>query len=110
MQKREPVIETVQAADVVEQMSRLLHEVARQKARVVVEENGKPLAAIISAHDLERLKFYETKREEAFKALDRTREAFKDVPDEELKREIASAIAEVRAESRRLEQQASESP
>ena len=94
MQKREPVIETIQVADVEKQLKQLLHAVARQKARVVVEENGVPTVAVISFHDFEWLKHFEARWEEGFKALDATRAAFKDVPDEELEREIAKAIAE----------------
>ena len=45
-------------------------------------------------------------REERFAVLDRIGEAFRDVPDEEIEREVAKAIAEVRAENRRRESQA----
>lgn len=43
----------------------------------------------------------ERKRDEDFKkALDATREAFRDVADEELEREISRALSEVRARRR----------
>ncbi len=42
-------------------------------------------------------------REERFAVLDRIGEAFRDVPEEEVEREVAKAIAEVRAENRRGE-------
>jgi hypothetical protein len=57
-----------------------------------VEKSGIPVAAIVSADDLERLTRLETERAEHFTALDRIREAFSDVPDEELAAEVASAV------------------
>jgi hypothetical protein len=38
-------------------------------------------------------------REKAFEIIDRMREAFKDVPEDEIEREVEKAIAEVRAEN-----------
>ena len=101
MSEREPTTQTLKASEARQQWSYLLNQVFRGETRVIVEENGTPVAAIISARDLEWLRHFEAKREEAFKALDATREAFKDVPDEELEREVARAIAEVRAENRK---------
>ena len=104
MQKRGSVTKTIQAADVQAQWSQILDQIVRRETRVVIEDGGKPLAVVISADDFEWLKHLEAKREEAFKALDATREAFKDVSAEEIEREVARAIAEVRAENRRREQ------
>jgi hypothetical protein len=42
----------------------------------------------------------DAEREERFKALDATRDAFRDVPPEELEREVEKALAEVREENR----------
>lgn len=110
MRTREPITETINATDAKEQWGRILGRVALRETRVIVEENGIPVPAMISARDLERLEVFEAEREEDFKAIDRMREAFKDVPDEELEREIACAIAEVRAENRKREQQGSDVP
>ncbi len=55
---------------------------------------------ISPAYDLEFLVQKEKQREEDFKALDAVREAFNDVPDEELEREIARAVSAVHARSR----------
>ncbi len=43
----------------------------------------------------------EKRLEENFKALDATRAAFKDVPDEELEREVVKAVKWARAEIRK---------
>ena len=44
------------------------------------------------------VKAMEEQRERDFAALDRTRAAFADVPDEELEREVDKAVSEVRTE------------
>jgi hypothetical protein len=43
----------------------------------------------------------EQEREERFKVIDRAREAFQDVPDEEIEREVDRIIARLRAEARK---------
>ncbi len=100
MRKREPVTETVKASEARQQFSRLLNRVFRGEARVVVEKSGIPVAAIISAQDLEWLNRLDAEREQQFKILDEIGEAFKGVPDEELEREVARAVAEAREKLR----------
>lgn len=100
MGKGGPVTKTVKASEARQQWSGLLNEVFKGETRVVVEKSGIPVAAIISVDDLQELVRKEKERAERFKALDATREAFKDVPDEELEREITKAIASVRRKNR----------
>jgi prevent-host-death family protein len=90
----------MKASEARQRWSEILNGVFRGNTRVVVEKSGIPVAAVISAQDLERLNQLEAQREERFRVLDRMREAFKDVPPEEIEREVAQAIAEVRAERR----------
>lgn len=100
MREREPMTKTMKASEARQQFSQLLNEVFRRESRVVVEKSGIPVAAIISAQDLELLRQMEAQRAERFKALDTTREAFKDVPDDELEREVAKAVAAARQKIR----------
>jgi prevent-host-death family protein len=100
MPGREPATRTVKASEARQQWSQLLNEVFRGATRVVVEKSGIPVAAIISADDLKRFRLLEQRRAERFKVLDEIGEAFKDVPTEEIEREVAQALAEVRAERR----------
>lgn len=95
-----PAAETLKASEVRQQWREVVNKVARKEARVVVEKNGVPVAAIVSADDLARLQQFNADREQAFAALERVGAAFNDVPLEELEREVAKAIAEVRAENR----------
>jgi len=96
----EPMIETIAASEARQHFSQLLNRVFRREMRVVIEKSGIPVAALVSADDLQRLRRYEEQRKEDFAVLDRMRAAFKDVPAEEIEREVARAIADVRAEKR----------
>jgi len=55
---------------------------------------------IISPDDLARLNRLAAEWDAPFAALERTREAFRDVPDEELEREIPQAVEVARAQLR----------
>lgn len=94
----EPMTQTIAASVARQQFSQILNNVFRREIRVVIEKSGIPVAAIVSADDLERLRRFELQRSEAFAVLDRVRDAFRDVPTEEIEQEVALAIAQVRAE------------
>lgn len=91
--------QVMKASDVRQQWSQLLNKVFRGQTRVVVEKSGIPVAAVISAEDLERFTQLEEQRKERFKALDKMREAFKNVSPQELEREVNRATTEVRLEN-----------
>mgnify|MGYP001601632262 FL=1 len=91
--------QVMKASEARQQWSQLLNKVFRGQTRVVVEKSGIPVAAVISAEDLERFTQLEEQRKERFKALDKMREAFKAVSPDEIERELGKAISEVRAES-----------
>ena len=67
---------------------------------MLIEKSGAPVAAIISAADLDRFVLYEQQRAERFNVIDAMREAFKDVPPEEIERETDRIIARIREENR----------
>src|ERR687884_547776 len=98
MAEREPVTQVVNAAEARQKWSQLLDQVSHSKTRVVVEKSGIPVAAIISAKDLEWFQWLEARRAERFNVLDEIGAAFKDVPPEEIEREVAKALEEVRKE------------
>lgn len=101
MREQEPMTQTMKATEARAQWSRLLNNVFRRNTRVIVEKSGVPVAALVSAQDLARWQRLDAERARRFQALDATREAFKDIPDEELEREVARALAAARAERRR---------
>jgi prevent-host-death family protein len=94
------MIKTIKASEARQQFSQLLNEAFRKETRVLVEKSGIPVAAIISASDLKRLARLEAERNKDFAILDEMREAFKDVPPEEISREVSRALSQVRAENR----------
>ncbi len=94
------MIEIMKASEARQQWSQVLNKVFRNQTRVIVEKSGIPVAAVISTEDLQRLTALEEQRKERFKALDKMREAFKDVPTEVVKQEINKAVTQVRVEKR----------
>lgn len=92
--------EIMKASEARQQWSQVLNKVFRNQTRVVVEKSGIPVAAVISAVDLQRFTQLEEQRKERFKALDKMREAFKNVPVGEVEQEINKAITQVRAAKR----------
>ena len=110
MREREPMTQTMKASQVRQEWSKLLNTVFRGKTRVVVEKSGIPVAALISAGDLERLKQFEAQSAERFKVLEQIGVAFKDVPPEELEREVSNALSEVREEARQYPQRDASQP
>ncbi len=106
MRESEPVIQTMSVTQVRENWSKTLRAVVTRRTRIVLEKAGVPVAVLISPQDLERLRRYEAERTARFSVIDRMRESLTDVPDEELEREVASAVSDVRAEMRAEHEQA----
>lgn len=93
--------QVMKSSEVRQQWSQLLNSVFRDQTRVVVEKSGIPIAAVISNEELKRFIQLEEQRNKRFKALDKMREAFKNVPVKKLEQEVNKAIAEVRLEKRK---------
>ncbi len=100
MNDQESLTKTMAISEVENALSSVVAAVSRNETRVILERDGRPVAAIISATDLERFVHYERQRAERFKVIDEMREAFKDVPPEEIERETDRIIARIRAENR----------
>jgi hypothetical protein len=84
--------------------------VYRGQGRVVIERSGIPVAAIVSPQDLAALNRLDEQRAELAGVLAEMREAFRDVPQEEIEEETNKAVAEVRAQMRAEREQAANSP
>jgi len=109
MRDRKPVTQTMSASETRQNFSDVVNRVYRGEERVVIERSDIPVAAVVSAQDLERIKSIERRFVEGFKALDDIGRAFKDIPSEEIEREAAKALAEIRAEMRAERERASTS-
>jgi prevent-host-death family protein len=97
MYSRQPTTETVKASDARQQLPTILNRVFRREARVLVEKSGIPVAAIVSAHDLQRLEQLDKKQDEDFAFIEEIRSRFEGIPAEEIERETDRALAAVRA-------------
>lgn len=86
---------TVATAELKAQLDELLAAVRERGESVVIEEDGRPVAAIVSA---DRFDAMEHSRERFLEAVRRTWAANADVPDEVLQQEVEAAVREVRAE------------
>jgi prevent-host-death family protein len=102
MPDHKPATQTMKISDVKNTLSSLINAVYRKEIRILVEKSGIPVAAIVSADDLERLSRLERAQDDSFKVIDELREAFKDVPPEEIERETDRIISRIRAEEQEL--------
>jgi prevent-host-death family protein len=100
MPDQQPMTETMKISEVKQQLNRLVNRVYRHETRVMVEKSGIPVAGIVSAEDLRRLDRLDRERAERFRVLEEFGAAFADQSPEEIERETARALAEVRAERR----------
>lgn len=97
---RQPTTENLNLSTTRQQFSQLVNRVYRGETRVLVEKSGLPVAAIVSPNDLEHLRRLDEERAEFSQLLEELRAPFRDIPAEEVEREIAKALAEVRREMR----------
>lgn len=94
----EPETHSVELADVSTQISSLVDEIAQKQTRVLVEESGRPVAALVSLEDYRQLARMDAQRADAMRVVSELQELFSDIPPDELEREISQAVADVRAE------------
>lgn len=106
MREIESLTRAVDIASLEHDVSKLVDEVADGTARLRIERDGVPLAAIVSIEDLKRLKRLDEQNREVWEALEAIRAPFRGIPADELEREAVRAIAEDRAERRTEREQA----
>jgi prevent-host-death family protein len=87
--------------DIAEQdLADLVDRVVDFRSRLVLTRNGRTVAALVPVVDLERLERDDAQWEEDMAVFHEIGKAFADVDPEEIERETAKALAEVRAEMR----------
>jgi antitoxin (DNA-binding transcriptional repressor) of toxin-antitoxin stability system len=94
------VKQTVATTQAPVEWSELLARVSRGETRVLVEQGGTALAALVSPVDLERLTRLDAERDARFAAIEAIWARNVDRDPEETERDVAEAIAELRAASR----------
>lgn len=96
----EPTTETMRLTEIEKRLDSIVDRVSRREARIIVEENGIPVAGIVSPQDVRRLERLDRERAESFKAIETFAAGFADQSAEDIEREVAKAIAEIRAANR----------
>jgi prevent-host-death family protein len=102
----QPALQSMTAAAVRDSLGELIRQVSRKQARVIVEESGVPVAALVSADDLARLTQLDAQRAEGVRLLQESWDAFKDEPAERVETEVARAVASARTRERRKQARA----
>lgn len=100
MREQDPATRAMKISDVKNQLSSLVNEVYRKETRVLVEKAGIPVAALVSAEDLEQLARLDAQRAERRRVVNAMREPFRGVPAEEIAQATDEAVAEVKQEAR----------
>jgi hypothetical protein len=101
MAAHEPPARIIEIEDVAATWPQVRKAVSRKHERIVLEEDGVPVAAIVSLQDLKALARLDAEREERFKVFERIGAAFAHETPEESDRLAALAVAEAREEMRR---------
>lgn len=100
MQDSTPTTRTIAISDIEDTIVDLVDRVSRGETRIVVEIGGTTMAALVSSEDLKRLARLDEQRAERKWVVTAMREPFRGIPPEEIERETAQAVAEVREEMR----------
>lgn len=98
MRQPEPETRTMKISEVKSILSSLVNAVYRKETRVLIEKAGIPVAALVSIADLERLDAMDRDRRAQFAAIERMAEAFKDIPPEQIERDVVAIVRQIRLE------------
>jgi prevent-host-death family protein len=83
-------------SEVKSRLSSLVKAVSSQETRVLIEKDGVSVATLVSIEDLQRLVTFEREQAERFAVIQRMREAFADVPSEQIEQDVVDIIRELR--------------
>ncbi|HLU37675.1 MAG TPA: type II toxin-antitoxin system prevent-host-death family antitoxin [Thermomicrobiales bacterium] len=96
--QQRPVETVMKLTDTKQQFSSVVNRVSRDGERIIVEKSGLPAAVIIPVEEYERLRASEDEKREArerfYRNAAKFSEAFRDVPEEEIERELEAIRAE----------------
>lgn len=90
--------ETISVSEARKRFSEVVMRPPRGEGRVIVENAGTPVGAIVSMDDVRRLEQLDREWDEIEDVFRRTQSGFEGVPPDEIEREIEQATAEVEAD------------
>jgi len=93
MARSESITKSVSIDEVRQHLNELLHEVATGGTSVLVEEDGQPIAGIVSVRELEMLSRLGSEWLQRFEPLLRSWTAFSDESPERIEHEIEQALS-----------------
>ena len=97
MSTARPGVQKLSADELRSDLDTALARVSRNESAMIVEQDGKPLATIVQADELERLRRLEAEWERPFAVIERMRAAFTDLSEDEIERDVADAVTRTRA-------------
>jgi len=96
MPEQEPTTQSLTLSKVESCLSSLVEAVSNQETRVIIQKDGVSVATLVSIKDLQRLITFEREQAERFAVVERMREAFADVPSEQIEQDVVDIIRELR--------------
>jgi prevent-host-death family protein len=98
MSERQTMMQTIKASEARQNWGQLLNTVLRGKTRVLVEKSGIPVAAIVSADDLERLTQLEEQEQAALALIERVQARNAGQDSDEVLADVTAEVESVRQE------------
>jgi prevent-host-death family protein len=98
MSRTIPETQTMKISEVKATLSSLVNEVYRQKSRILIEKAGIPVAVLVPMNDLAQLERFDRERKERSAVFERMQEAFKDIPSDQIERDVVAIVREMRNE------------
>lgn len=94
--------QSMEAARVKDDFEQVMTDVSERQTRVLVQEGGKAVVAIVPVEDLQRLDQLDAEWDEDWRVIEEIQGRNLDRTEEEVSRDVEEAIAAVRGEQRRL--------
>jgi hypothetical protein len=88
----------------------VLRDVAQGQVRLVVQQDGKDVVALVSAYDLERLEMLDRRAAEGWKAIQEIHARNAHLDPDEVERDILEEVEAMRAEERAKRSTATSTP
>jgi len=104
------MVKTIDFKDATKKIQQLLEEMTEKDNQYIIKSNGQNIAVLLSYNDYQAYTAYQKRKEKSkkrfFEIVDQIRERNKDVPYEQIEKDVAQAVSEVKQmELERLQNQ-----